>query len=213
MSLNQNHITYLKSRAARGDLDAEAILEAMLTEQTLGEAKIVTLINVAAKAANNVAVTSYGDAATAPVLVAAGAAAILAAAPRNVRATFGATWDGGDITVTGTDQFGKAQTEALIAQAGQVVVGVKIFKTVSAIAKSAVGSGTHGTNTVTVGTGDKLACGSAKLTQPFGECRLGTGAEDAILLDVATSAFTPTTVPDGAADYTLLVYTEAITTD
>lgn len=213
MSLNQNHIVYLKNRAARGDLDAQAILEAMLTEQVLGEPKVVTLLDVAAKSATNIAASSRGDAATNPITIAAGAAAALSAAPRNVRATFGSTWDGGDITITGTDQFDKAQTTVLTAVAGQIVVGTKVFKTITSIAKAAVGTDATGNNTVTLGTGDKLACGTAKLTQPFGECRLGTGAADAVIFDVAASAFTPTTVPDGSLDYSLLVHTEAIYND
>jgi hypothetical protein len=215
MSLNQNHITYLKSRAARGDLDAEAILEAMLTEQTLGEAKIVTLINVAAKQANDVLGAAYGDAAAdagkAYTTFTAGIAN--PAVPRNIRCTFGHTWDGGNVTINGTDQFGKVQNEVFNAAIDSVVVGVKVFKTVTSIVKAAVGSGTHATNTCQVGTGDKLACGSAKLTQPFAECRLDSGAEDAVVIDQAASAFTPTTVPNGAVDYSLLVYTEAIYND
>jgi hypothetical protein len=125
--------------------------------------------------------------------------------PRNLRCTFGADWDGGDVTIVGTDQFGGAQTETFTGATG-VAVGTKIFKTVTSIRKAAVGVGTHATNTLTVGTGDKLACGTVKVLNLFAQCRLGTGVADAVTMDVENSAFTPTTVPDGSVDYNLLVY-------
>lgn len=193
---------YLEYLARYGDIAARAVVDAEAT----GVEAIVVLLDVATKAANDVAVTSYGDAATHPILVAAGAAAILAAAPRNVRATFGAAWDGGDVTVTGTDQFGAAQTEVLAAVAGQVVVGTKVFKTVTGLAKAAVGVGTHATNTVTVGTGDKLACGTARLANPFTQL-LTDGVSESAVVDATASAFTPNTAPNGAHDYQLLVRT------
>lgn len=215
MALNQTHIQYLKSRASRGDLDAQAILEGMLSEITLGEPKVVTILNAAAKNATVVAAAFRGDVAgaNAPLVLAAGRVAVLAAAPRNLIATFGANWDGGKITVTGTDQFGKAQTEELASNTGSTTVGTKVWKTVTGATKETVGVDGGGGNTVTLGTGDKLACGTAKLTLPFCECRLDSGAATAVTVDQTLSAFTPTAVPDGSVDYTLLVYTEAIYND
>jgi hypothetical protein len=200
MPLLQSQKNRLNYFASTGDVEAKAILEATQT----GVEKIIALVNPAAKAANNVAVTSYGDEVTHPITVAAGAAAILAATPRNLRCTFGAAWDGGTITITGTDQFGVPQTEVIAGTAGQVVVGTKVWKTVTALAKSAVGVGSHATNTVTVGTGDKLGCGTVRVANPFGQL-ITDGVYEAVVIDPVASGFTPTTVPDGAHDYQLLV--------
>ncbi len=73
--------------------------------------------------------------------------------PRNVSVTFGASWDGGNVTVTGTDQYDGAVSETIVANPGNTVDGVKVFKTVTAIAKAAVGSNA---DTATVGLGRLL---------------------------------------------------------
>lgn len=213
--LTSDQMAYLKNLAARGEMQAQALLYGLLSEQALGEPAVVALVNPAAKQANDVLGAAYGDApADAGKTYTTFTAGIAnPAVPRNIRCTFGADWDGGDVTLNGTDQFNKAQTETFTAVAGQVVVGTKIFKTVTSIVKAAVGTGTHATNTCQVGTGDKLACGTRKLLNAFAQCRLNTGAADAVIIDVTNSAFTPTTVPDGAMDYSLLVYVDPDYTD
>lgn len=205
MALTPQQLSYLKSLARRGDMEAHAMLYAMVNEVNLGSEKHISLVNPAAKSATSVHGTLYGDAAG-PVAAATGITN--PTIPRNLRCTFGHTWDGGDVTVTGTDQFDAAQTETFTAAIDTVAVGVKIFKTVTGVAYAGGGSGTHATNTLTVGTGDKLGCGVAKLINTFGECRIETGAEDPVILDSTVSGFTPTTVPDGAHDYDLLVHVD-----
>lgn len=123
--------------------------------------------------------------------------------PRNLIATFGALWDGGDITVDGTDQHDAVTQEVLASNPGGTTVGAKIFKTVTAITKGAVGVVAIGAS---VGQGDKLgvagniAAGSpAQLTTIIG----GAYAREAVVLDAANDAFTPTTTPDGATEYEL----------
>jgi hypothetical protein len=198
--MDANRKAYLSYLAKYGDTEAEAILETMET----GAEKIVVLTNPAGKAANDVVTSKRGDLATNPLAVVAGAAALLAAAPRNVRATFGANWDGGDIVITGTNQFGRAQTETITGAAGSVVVGAAVWKTITSVAKTAVGTDAGGGNTVTVGTGDALGCGTVKVHNAFASL-LTDGAAEAVVIDVANSSFSPTTAPNGAHDYQVLV--------
>lgn len=191
-----DRMTQIRALAKAGDNMALAVVALFDTDYQ----SMVQIVAPAAKSANSVAATSYGDAASNVITVAASPAH-----PRNVRAVFGATWDGGNIIVTGTDQFGEAVTETLVAVAGTTVVGSKVFSTVTSLAKTAVGVGVHLTNTVTVGTGDKLGV-VAKSTQAF--CLVGDSTPTAMTpaaFDAAVSAFTPANVPDGALTYTVSV--------
>ena len=76
------------------------------------------------------------------------------AIPRTLQVVFAALWDGGDVTIVGTDQFDAAVTETIADVAGTTVQGVKVFKTVTSIATETVGAG--GALTATVQTGEKL---------------------------------------------------------
>lgn len=122
--------------------------------------------------------------------------------PRNLRLVFAAAYDGGNVTVVGTDQYSNAQSELIVAVAATTVVGVKIFKTVTAATKATVGATA---NTVSVGTGDKLGV-SADLTaaQLFVD-----GISEAATLDTTNKAITPTTVPNGAKVFQVLSNTLA----
>lgn len=82
----------------------------------------------------------------------------LASNPRNIEVDFAAGWQGGDITITGTDVSGNAQTEVIADSAGNTVKGLKVFKTVSSIVKET----TAGTaDSATVYTGNKSAMGAS----------------------------------------------------
>lgn len=202
MPLSTSQKAYLGYLAQFGDLNAQAIVEATET----GVEKIIALVDTAAKGANDVVTAKAANLAGTTALgtsfaIEAAAAAKLLACPRNLRCVFAALWDGGDITVVGTNQFGEAQTEVIADNAGNTVVGEKVWKTVTSISKQAVGATA---NTVTVGTGDKLACGKVKVNNAFAQL-LTDGAAEAVTIDVANSGFTPTTVPDGSHDYQLLV--------
>lgn len=116
--------------------------------------------------------------------------------PRNLRVVFAAGWQGGDVTVLGTDQFDNAISEVFTAAAGTTVVGVKIFKTVSAASKGAI-AGT--TDAASIGTGDKL--GVTPMMSAAQAILFTAGAIEAATVDATVSGFTPTTVPDGAVDY------------
>lgn len=200
MALSADKKAMLKTQAAAGDIHA---IEALSLEAT-GRAGFISLGAIAAKSAVSLAASQFGDAATNPLTIAG-----QPDAPRNVRAVFGSTWDGGNIVVTGTNQFGAAVTETLVAVANSTVVGTKIFKTVTSIAKSAVGVGTHATNTVTVGTGDKLGLSVDLLdTMGLGLVQATPGAAntpEALTVDSANDAVTFTTVPDGTKVLVALV--------
>ena len=196
-----DRMALLRSLASAGDTFAMAIV-------ALYDTDFMTMVQIAAPAAKSAtyfATTAYGDESTNPITVATSAPNVteLAARPRNVTATFGATWDGGDITVTGTDQFDMPQTETIADTQSQTILGVKLFKTVTAISKQSVGTGDHATNTVTVGTGDKLAV-VARATQAF--CLVGNSTPTAMTqtaYDTTYNGFTPSAAPNGSLTFTV----------
>lgn len=69
--------------------------------------------------------------------------------PRLLSATFAAGWQGGDITIVGTDANGWYQREVIADNPGATVAGTKVFATVTSISKELI-AGT--TDTVTIGT-------------------------------------------------------------
>lgn len=75
--------------------------------------------------------------------------------PVNLTIAFPAAWDGGDITVTGTDQYDDAVSEVFADNPGSTVTGTKVFKTINSngIAKQTIGA--NGDN-CTIGYGKKL---------------------------------------------------------
>lgn len=60
--------------------------------------------------------------------------------PRSLDIIFGAGWDGGNVTVVGTDQFDAAVTEVVVAVANSTVLGIKTFKTITSATKASVGA-------------------------------------------------------------------------
>jgi hypothetical protein len=120
--------------------------------------------------------------------------------PRNLRVTFSASWDGGDVTVYGTNQFDEVISEVFADVAGTTVVGTKIFKTVNRATKQTP-AGVAG-NGASIGTGDLLGV-PAHLADEVGQLWVGATGE-AVTLDDTLSSFAPTTVP-AATTYTLLV--------
>jgi hypothetical protein len=120
--------------------------------------------------------------------------------PRNLRVTLAAGWDGGDVEVTGTDQYDDPVSETFLAGSGVVRTGVKIFKTVTAATKS-IPAGVTG-NGASIGTGDKLGV-VGDIAGPTGVLLVGVTPE-AVVVDDTYDAFTPTSAPDGAKDFTLI---------
>jgi len=196
MPISAANKVMLTSWAAHGDIYAQ---EALAQEAT-GRAGLVSGGTPATASATAVHASVRGDVATNPILT-----PVNPDVPRNVTATFGAAWDGGDIVVTGTDQFGQAGvTETLVSNPGTIRTGTKIFKTITSLAKTAIGVAAGGTNTVTIGTGTKLGI----LVNPLAGSPVilyVDGVAEAVTMDTATHAFTPTTAPNAAHVYVLMM--------
>ena len=121
--------------------------------------------------------------------------------PKSIRAVSQNGYGGGIVTITGTDQFGRAQTESITpAAGGGTVEGVKIWRTVTAAAKTSIVADTH---TVTLQTGVKIGL-PVPLLGDWG-MELVAGVAELATWDSTYHAFTPTTPPDGAVDFTILV--------
>lgn len=116
--------------------------------------------------------------------------------PRNLRLTFESDWEGGDVTVFGTNQFDEEISEDFSDDPGNVVVGVKMFKTVTGATREFAIPGLNGPKTMTIGTGDKLGV-SEELVSGVGTLFVD-GVQEDVTVDTTNSAFTPTSAPDGA---------------
>jgi len=144
---------------------------------------------VAAKSATSVHASMQGDAVGAQVVTTGITSPVT---PRNLRCVFGATWDGGAVTVTGTNQANAAITEVFTGT-NTTIVGAKAFKTVTRIAYPAGGTGTTGTNTLTVGTGDTIGI-AFDVVDAVGMLHVGTTIEP-VTVDPTYNTFIPTTTP------------------
>lgn len=71
--------------------------------------------------------------------------------PAALAVRFAASYDGGDVTVTGLDQTGRVVSEVFVAAAGTTVNGSVLFATITRIVKAAVGATS---NAVSVGLRD-----------------------------------------------------------
>ena len=124
---------------------------------------------------------------------------------RSVSVDFPSAWDGGNITITGTDTVG-VQTEVVTSTPGQTIDTTKAFLTLTSITKSAVGASSQ---TCGIGRGRGLGL-------PTGRKRIVTN--DGILqLNGSTSTYTlitsvaggdpcvrPFTLPNGSRIYSFL---------
>lgn len=121
--------------------------------------------------------------------------------PRNVTVTFAASWDGGDVTVVGTNQFDEAVTEVIADAAGTTVAGTKIFKTVTSATKQSVGAAA---DAASIGHGTKMGI-PARLGAATGNLLFVTGVSEAGTWDATYDAVTPTSVANGTRSYIVLV--------
>ena len=124
---------------------------------------------------------------------------------RSISVDFPAAWDGGNITITGTDTVG-VQTEVVTSTPGQTIDTTKAFLTLTSITKSTVGASSQ---TCGIGRGRGLGL-------PTGRKRIVTN--DGILqLNGSTSKYTtitsvvgadpcvrPFTLPNGSRIYSFL---------
>lgn len=118
------------------------------------------------------------------------------AIPRNLSAVAAAGYDGGILTIVGTNQFGQAQTEQITPVAGSTVYGTKIFATVASITKATVGGNAAA---VSVGTGDLIGLDFyPENVSPVAYMLTVAGVSEAATAVYPTiAAFVPTTVPAG----------------
>jgi hypothetical protein len=141
---------------------------------------------VAAREEDNVAGGVWVGAFTSPAI------------PRNVTITFEAAWAGGDVTVSGTDQFDAAITEVIADNPGSLVSGVKVFKTVTGAVNQSVGAGgvNHG---ATIGFGNAL--GLTYLPSAAVGSLTCDGVGEAATWNATYGSVTPTTAPNAARNY------------
>lgn len=121
------------------------------------------------------------------------------ATARNLTVTFSGSWDGGNVTVTGTDQFDQALSETFTSTPGSTVAGVKVFKTVTGASKTATGTAGQ---TARIGTGNKLGL-TTQMTAPVGVLSVD-GTTEAATWDHTYHGVTPTTAPNGSRNYAAL---------
>lgn len=118
--------------------------------------------------------------------------------PRALQCVFGVGWDGGNVTVTGTDQFDAALTEAFTSPGagGGTVTGSKAFKTVTAIAKATVGA-----SGATCSVGRYHLFGATKAITAVGGLVTCDDANETAVWGRTYSTFSPTTLPNGSHVY------------
>jgi hypothetical protein len=170
-------------------IDSVSTLEASVAESV---SRLLSVGPVAAKGTNNV--HALHDAATA----AFAGPFTNPDVPRNLRVVKSASWDGGTVTVVGTDQYDAAVSETFNADV-ETTVGVKIFKTVTSATKS-IAAGVAG-NGASIGTGDTIGL-LVPLADEVGALFVG-GAAEAVTLDDTYDSFVPTTTPS-ATTYLVL---------
>lgn len=125
--------------------------------------------------------------------------------PRNLQVFMATGWDGGDITVTGTDQFDISTSEIFTTGSNVIRVGSKVFKTVTDISKTTVGASAA---TASVGIGDTFGVSGVFVDTTSYMLTAGNAAEPAVL-SMTYNSFTPTTLPDGVVSYLLIVNVSA----
>lgn len=118
--------------------------------------------------------------------------------PRNLRVTKAAAWDGGTVTVNGTNQFDEVISEVFPALTDGLEVGTKIFKTVTGSSHSIALAGGNG---YSIGTGDLIGL-PARLADNVGLATVAAVPE-AATMNTTYHGFTPTTVP-AATTYVVL---------
>lgn len=124
------------------------------------------------------------------------------AIPRAPQAVFGVGWDGGNLTVHGTNRKDAIISEVVAdpGAGGATVQLIKPFKTITAAEKGAVG-----VNPATVQLQDGDAVGiDGSVDGAFGLLTADDVVE-AVTVGAMYGTFVPTTPPNGAHDYTLLV--------
>lgn len=117
--------------------------------------------------------------------------------PRSISVAFGASWDGGNLTVAGLDQFGAPVSEVITANPGNTVNGSQVFATVTSATLASSGSGV---GTATIGVGLKLGV-PFKLTNTSAIVYVDGVNEVASAVSVTFNSITTTTAPNGSHNF------------
>jgi hypothetical protein len=194
MALSVRVEAFLKRLAAKGDVYAVGIMEAIRGEQGAGGARVekiltnpvaASLTNAMTVKAANLADNALAIADTTPDF------------PRNLTADFGATWDGGDLTVVGIDHTGKQVTEVLVDNPGGTTEGNVAWKSLISVTKGAVGAAA---GTASLGYSTKLGLGSKPLVAGSALCFVD-GVAVLPTLDAANGTVISATAPNGTRDF------------
>lgn len=195
--LSTRKLTILKNLARRGDILAQAADEGLGIENTQGNVGIVRFTDVPATGSTGVGASLAGNSATNAITL------TQMAHTRSVRATFAASWDGGNIVLVGTDQDGMPQTETLLSNAGANRDSTKVWKTLTSATKTAVGATA---NAVTLGPGPLMGFGvGIRPIANFAMLFVNGVAENFGSVDYTLRTWTPTTAFNGTNDYNVIV--------
>lgn len=122
------------------------------------------------------------------------------AIPRTLNVKFAANWDGGDVTITGTNQYGEEIEEEFTGASDVTVVGEKAFATVTRAVKSAAGADAA---TALLGWGENLGL-PERAADAF--CILtADGVAEPGVIDEDNHTIAPDTAPDGAVDFVVMM--------
>ena len=158
--------------------------------------KLISVGPVAGKSVNSVAAAFAGNQASNTITLQAVPSPV---SPRNLRVIKAASYDGGIVTVTGTDQFGTVISEDFAGDANATAVGSKIFATITGAVKAAVGTNAA---TATIGTGDTIGTGVVLANSV---AFLWVAATPEVVVASSTyNSFIPTTTPS-ATTFILMV--------
>ena len=116
--------------------------------------------------------------------------------PRNLQMVFPMSWDGGHVTVVGTDAYDAVASETFTVSVSTTVVGNVAFKTLTGISKVSVGVDTDDLN---IGVGNKFGTGAVHTESTA--TIFSTGSSPISFGDVDLTYGTIEVVVDGTSAY------------
>lgn len=119
--------------------------------------------------------------------------------PRNVAVDASAlSYDGGDVTIVGTDAMDAPLTEVLTPNGGAAATGSKAFKTITGASKATVGVDPATVTIVTPTPAGKNHYGVGfAIAGPYGLAQQQTGTAESIVVDLSANTVTFGTAPNG----------------
>lgn len=197
MALSNKTLSFLRRLASKGDVYALGIMEAIkdVLSQNVSVTAMKVYKNPAAAGTTNCVAATAGN--VAPALTLAGQPDV----PRSVLATFAASYDGGDIILTGIDHTGAYVSETLLANAGGTRASNAAFAKVLTATRSTTGATA---NTVSLGYGVKFGLGIKPVQDGSLAGFMDGAATTFSATDLTYGTVTFATAADGAHDYMVL---------